>query len=359
MKVTALGADTKSAWAYARTLNAEASRLGGGLGSPGTVHWMFQQFFATDKFKNLAATTQRDYRWILRMLDSIKLGPMVVSAFSPRAIQPRHADRVYAMLRESKGIATAHYTCRVARRIWKWGARQGFSDRNENPWTDMELRTPVARDAVWSVAQVNAVIEVSQAKKRPSIGLAVTIAYWTGLRQGDVLSLTWHELEQRLKTTRKTTAIVPLVPDAYPELAAALEVERERQAALTVPDDKFGPPDNVVLICEATGNRWNRWTFVHQFREMADAAGIPKRLQFRDLRATAQTELANAGTPLLEMRTHSGHTTAAMAARYARPTEEQFSRAASRRLAAQKQTDGKPDGKRKRVDLSEMEGIEE
>ncbi|WP_419758674.1 tyrosine-type recombinase/integrase [Acidisoma sp.] len=81
-----------------------------------------------------------------------------------------------------------------------------------------------------------------------------------------------------------------------------------------------------------------RWTFGHNFRQVADAAGISKTLQFRDLRATAQTELANTGSSILEMRTHSGHATVVMAARYARPTVEQFKQGALRELQERKRS---------------------
>ena len=61
--------------------------------------------------------------------------------------------------------------------------------------------------------------------------------------------------------------------------------------------------------------------------------GSPDNLQFRDLHATAMTELADAGAGV---STHITHKTVQMARRYARPTAAQFDRAASKRLAARK-----------------------
>ena len=330
LKTTALGGNVREAWAYARILNQDAEKMGAGLGAPGTVHWVFQQFFLSENFAKLAEPTKRDYRWVLRMLDGTKLGPMALSAFPIRTIKPRHADRVYGLLRAGGKIAAAHYACRVSRRVWKWAGRQGFVDRTENPWTEMELRGLKARDQVWTTEQVDAVIAMSVEMKRPSIGLAVLIAYWFGHRQGDILSLRWDELDAKIKETSKTGRKVPVVAEAYPELAKALEDERVRQKSADILLDR-------VLICEATGLPWNRWTFGHNFRQVADKAGIPKTLQFRDLRATAQTELANTGSSILEMRTHSGHATVAMAARYARPTVEQFKQGAAKRIAGRKE----------------------
>jgi hypothetical protein len=137
--------------------------------------------------------------------------------------------------------------------------------------------------------------------------------------------------------TAKTGRRVPVVADAYPELATALEVERERQRELL----REGNIEvlETVVICEPTLQPWNRWTFGRTFREIARAAGIPDGLQFRDLRATAQTELADAGASILEMGTHSAHTTVQMARRYARPTAAQFRSAAQKRLAGKAEVD--------------------
>jgi len=57
-------------------------------------------------------------------------------------------------------------------------------------------------------------------------------------------------------------------------------------------------------------------------------------LQFRDLRATALTELSDAGADVIDLSTHSAHETTQMARRYVRRTATQFSRAAAKRLAA-------------------------
>jgi len=129
------------------------------------------------------------------------------------------------------------------------------------------------------------------------------------LRQADVLALTWSDLKRGWVETSKTGAKVPTLAGDFPELAAALEV---------------APKDAVqVVVCETTKQAWGADYFRHVFREVADAAGIPKGLQFRDLRATAATEAADGGADVLQLRTVHGWTTTQMAARYARPSAAQ------------------------------------
>jgi integrase len=133
------------------------------------------------------------------------------------------------------------------------------------------------------------------------------------------------------RKTAKTGEVVPLDPAAYPELEEALATERAGQA-----DASGTPRFSHVVICETTRLPWNRFTFGHEFRRVATAAGIPEDLQFRDLRATALTELKDADVDVLDMATHSGHRTLTMAHRYNRPSTEQFRRAAGKRVARRK-----------------------
>ena len=76
--------------------------------------------------------------------------------------------------------------------------------------------------------------------------------------------------------------------------------------------------------------------FRHRFREVADKAGLPAKLQFRDLRATSLTEMADAEVSILDMSTYSTHATTKMARRHSRRTAEQFQRAAAKRIAGRK-----------------------
>ena len=344
LEVRALGADVANAWAYARKLNKELAGLDPDAAAPGTVTWLFEQFFrlpadagaaeppkpagligrAETRFAKLKPSTQRDYRWLARVLGDVELGPRKLGRYEVRAIRPRHADRIYDLLLGQNGHATAHYACRVARRVWKWAIRQELAD--VNPWKEMELLSIQQRHQRWTPDQVATVVATAVEQKVASIGLAVLLAYWLGHRQGDVLTLTWTALKAEDRATGKTGARIPVVLAAYPELVSAVAAEQLRQDA--------GIASTHVVISEATGLVWNRYTFGHEFRRIANLAGLPADLQFRDLRATAATELADGGASVIEMSTHSGHKTVQMARRYARPTSEQFRAAAGKRLAA-------------------------
>jgi hypothetical protein len=341
LAVKALGADQPAAWAYAHRLNKDLAGLDPDAPEPGAVAWLFNEFFGGDRFAGLAASTQGDYRWLAKRLSKIIIGNQTLGRIQARAIRPRHADRIYSILLGESGHSTAHYACRFARRVWKWAARREHVDPHAaNPWAGMELAGIAEREQSWTAGQVSAVKTKACELGRPSIALAVSLAYWLGHRQGDVLTLTWAALGAGERRTAKTGARAVLVPSAYPELAAELLAEKARQLASETASTH-------AVVCEMTKRPWNPDTFRHEFRRIANAAGIPADLQFRDLRATAATELANAGADVIDMSTHTTHRTVQMARRYARRTPEQFQRAAGKRLAARNKTepdDGTGDG---------------
>jgi len=317
LKTVALGADQANAWGYARTLNRDNLSIGVNQAPVGTVRWMIDTFLDSERCATLAAATQRDYRWLgVKVLSNIPVGAHTLGNLPAVSIKPRHADFIYTIIREERGDATAHYACRFARRLWHWAARREIVPP-VNPWTGMELRSPKPRTALWTRDQVEAVVAEAEIAGRPSLGLATLLAYWLGHRQGDVLDLTWTALDAGIVETRKTGRLLPIDVSAYPKLAAALSgVERN---------------STHVVTHERTGKPYKKYTFGHRWREIANKAHIPTSLQFRDLRATAITELADGGADIIELSTHSGHDTVAMARRYARRTPEQFRRAADKR----------------------------
>lgn len=329
LTVHGLGSDQSAAWTHARKLNKELAGLDPDRAPPGTVAWLFEQFMDGERFGKLAASTQKDYRWLAKRLGTVEIAATTLGRLGARAVRPRHADKIYQVLRAASGHSTAHYACRFARRVWKWAARREFVDATPNPWSGMELAGLPQRHLYWSASQVASVIAASVDLGRPSIGLAVLLAYSLGHRQNDVLALTWTALDAGERQTSKTGACVPLVVSAYPELAVAIAAERARQ-------DAAGLASTHAVVCEMTGRPWQTDTFRHEFRRVATVAGLPAELQFRDLRATAATELADSGADVIQLSTHTGHRTTQMARRYARPTAAQFEHAAAQRIAARK-----------------------
>lgn len=336
IKTHALGADTATAWRLGDTLNKHHLPPDASAWPHGSVGWLLEKFlaqFAANDRKS--PKTKQDYAWLAKVLRDMPLPNSPAMTFGKLMVlglKPRHADAAYATLAKARGATSAHYACRFARRVWHWAARQEWA--TENPWVKMELPGVPKRKARFTPAQVAAVIDKAVEQGRPSIALATMLSYWLSWRESDVLAVTWQDLDAGRRVTQKTGAELPIPWRSYPDLRAAIEA-LPRPPLVVDAADGVAPPQQLVLREGKRGHRpYHQHTFCHEWRAVAEAAGIPATLEFRDLRATAMTELGDAEVTLAGMRTHGGHLTMEMAARYVRPTLAQAESAAAARMAA-------------------------
>jgi hypothetical protein len=76
-----------------------------------------------------------------------------------------------------------------------------------------------------------------------------------------------------------------------------------------------------IVVNETTKRPWGESAFQHVFADIRDAAGLPKDLQFRDLRRTGATNLGRAGCTDDEIRAITGHLTRELVGIYVQPDE--------------------------------------
>ncbi|MDE2103248.1 MAG: tyrosine-type recombinase/integrase [Patescibacteria group bacterium] len=121
---------------------------------------------------------------------------------------------------------------------------------------------------------------------------AMDLAYATGLRLGDVLKLTLHDVKADglHVLTGKTKA--RLIYELTPELEALIA------AAKTWPPVKDGQVRSLSLICNRSGQPYTLSGFESVWQKLMNQAVqdqvIPSRFTFHDLRAKAASEAANA-----------------------------------------------------------------
>jgi len=312
----ALGSDLPKAVERARQLNAdvekERKREPGAPGlAPGTMAHLIALYRKDPRFTRLAASTQRSYEDVLREIERVA-GRVAVKAITRKDL----AD-TYRKL-QSRGLATAASHMRIWRVILGFAWDEGL--RGDNPAKGLHLITPDSRSRVWTPAEVAHFCAAAKAADRPSLSLAVRLALAIGQRQGDVLALLWGQFDGRAVTLRQsktgTRIMVPLPKELAAELSAAK-----------------GEPADSILRSETTGKAWGRFHFRHEFARIRDGAGLPKDLQFRDLRRTAATELGAAGATDDEIRAVTGHLSRSVVAVYVRPDDRMAANAIRKREA--------------------------
>jgi integrase len=164
------------------------------------------------------------------------------------------------------------------------------------------------------------------------MGPLVTVAATTGLRQGELLGLTWADMDlaARTLTVRRSRARAWVMRDGQrvagwalqepktprsrrtvnlPAAAVAALTQRkadqalERQAAGTAWQDTVG-----LTFTDAVGRPMAGGSVSHEFRRMVQAAGLA-HIPFHGLRHSVATAMLAAGVPLRTVADVLGHST--------------------------------------------------
>jgi integrase len=187
--------------------------------------------------------------------------------------------------------ATANMHKAGLSRLLSFGVDRGLLERNLALGV-VRIPTDSRAAIVWTPAQVRLAI----ASMPSEIAAAVSLAYATAQRQGDLIGLTWNDVSEEGITFRpakqqkrsKQRLFVPM----YDELEAALALSPRR---------------SVNVLTTKNARPWNVHTFRHEFKVACRSVGLPDELRFHDLRGSALKAFADAGCSELELRAISGH----------------------------------------------------
>lgn len=183
----------------------------------------------------------------------------------------------------------------------------------------MEERKDVGKalSADEEAALMKAIAEDQSPNRSRTLGTFVRVALMTGMRSGEITSLKWDQIdfEKRLitvgraKTSSGTGRQIPMNRPLFDVVAQHAEWWTERFGG-TTPDLYLFPfgkptPNDPTRPTTTIKTAWN---------SLRSKAGVTCRLH--DLRHTALTKLAEAGTPESTMLAIAGHMSRAMLERY-------------------------------------------
>ena len=240
-------------------------------------------------FRQLADRTRADYKKHLRAIAG-EFGDFPLAALPDRRSRGRFLEWRDQVARASP--RSADYRFAVFARALSWAHGRGLVLCNplERPG---RLYRADRNDSVWTAADEKAFLEHAP----EHLHLALHLALWTGQRQGDLLTITWHAYDgQYLKLKQRKTGRRIVIPVAAP-LRAILD------------ESKSHRPDAVTILATEGGRTWTSSGFRSSWRKACAKAKIAD-LTFHDLRGTAVTRLARAGCTVAEIATITGHSLA-------------------------------------------------
>lgn len=299
------------------------------------VRDLFQLYSAAPNRRPVGVRTLAVYGGQLRELDKW-LGKRHPEITSARDLSQTVADEYIADREKTKSPNTVNKDLNLFAAVWRTLARKYGLEYN--PWSEEHIArkrlSPTSRRAL-TPAEVKALLDNSTGE----IHLMVLLGISTGLRMGDILNLTWGQidLKQRLLTihrTRKTGAPIclPLVPDLYKALAAQ---PRSKSVKWVLPEqharvDRAG--GNPAAVCQTI-----QWLFKRCGIETQQKAASGRQAPlatFHSLRHTFVTRLITRGINPAIVREAVGHSTMLMTEHYTHIDAETLQQA----LAPEKKT---------------------
>jgi integrase len=250
----------------------------------GVLLSVMQGYQASEDFRQLADRTRRSYVALIKRIE------MNFADFPLTALTDRRTRGIFMEWRDKlagdSGRRQADYAWTVLARVLSWALNRGLVTTNPCEKGGRLYRGSRA-ESVWTEDD-----EATFLTSAPThLHLPLTLALWTGQRQGDLLRLLWSAYDGkyiRLKQSKTGARVV--IPVGAP-LKVALNAT---------------PRHSTFMLTTADGKPWTSDGFRSSWRKACAKAGIVG-ITFNDLRGTAVTRLALAGCTEPEIATITGH----------------------------------------------------
>lgn len=197
-------------------------------------------------------------------------------------------------LGEKMAPATVNRYFAVLRSALRLAHNRGY--RHRNPMSGVKLhRENNQRDRICSPEEYQQLIDAAE----PELSLAIMFGYWTGMRLGEIVNLSFNQIDLRQRILR--------LKRSETKEADAKQVPIARELAETLHELPRNIDGHVFTLSNVA--------LSGQFGRLCKKLRI-KGLRFHDLRHTAVTRLRRAGVDIITIKAITGHKTLKTLERY-------------------------------------------
>lgn len=209
--------------------------------------------------------------------------------------------------------ATINIELRSIKAAFSWAFKNEFIPRNPYKGQSMLFKVQSTRRN-FSKPEIERLFTSSIGTM---IGLVVQLAYYTGMRIGELSELTWAMVDMEKKfihlpariTKSNKVRMIPLGDKAFRLInILLLQLHQKRKQS---PKQYIDSPlvECFVLQKEVGHGQYCRRSIQDQFREAMKSAGLPKELKFHCLRHSFATHSLEAGASIHAVSKIMGHST--------------------------------------------------
>jgi len=259
-----------------------------------TVQQLIDKYYTSNDFKMLRDRTKKDYQYFLGvMCDSF--GDVNFDKLTSK--QAKHAYEEWV----ERGISFANHICTVSSIVYRYAIDMEYA--TVNPFASVRRKTPAQRKVVWTEDDVRQFLDTAYSEFQwRSLGLIVHMAYEWCQRLGDMRLLTWDnfDLDERKlyleQSKRRAEVTLPIEDDLLEML-----VQQEQD---------FGFQPYVVPRTTPVQGQYHPYSMERLSkagRAVMREAGLSEELRLMDLRRTGTTQMVEAGVPMGQIMSVTGH----------------------------------------------------
>jgi integrase len=258
------------------------------------------EYYQSLAFRSLAQVTQKDYRYCLNTMLGTQLPRVKFASANISTITPPYAQAAYNQWAE-RGVPFANHTQAVSSKLWNFAIQLGHTELN--PFSKVSKRPHRPRKMVWSRGDINLFLTTAYSQFRwRSVGLIVQMAYEWCQRLGDMANLTWdkYDFDKRVLYLEQSKRRAKVELPTTDELHEMLIQQR----------DDVGFQPYIAPVCHENrvlSTPYGKHALSMAARGVMRAAGLSEELQIMDMRRTGTVEMVDAGVPLPQIMSITGH----------------------------------------------------
>tara|TARA_R100001086_G_scaffold249073_1_gene187637 strand:+ start:791 stop:1666 length:876 start_codon:yes stop_codon:yes gene_type:complete len=256
---------------------------------------LIKKYYSSNDFNMLRDKSKQDYKYFLNIL-SKEFGSQTCEQITSK--QAKHSYEEWV----KRGITFANYLCTCSSRVFRYGIDMEYV--TNNPFGNIKRKTPIQRKVVWTRENIKQFLDACYSDfDYRNIGLIVQMAYEWCQRIGDMRLLKWDSFnfdsqKLHLEQSKKRAEVFLPISDNLFEM---LQQQKE----------EFGFQEYVAPRVKPIGGVYEPYglTYLSKMgRKAINMANLPSELRLMDIRRTGTTEMVEAGVPMGQIMSVTGHT---------------------------------------------------
>ena len=259
-----------------------------------TINELVAVYYSSNNFSMLRERSQKDYRYFLSVLVE-EFGECDYQSVTSK--QAKHSYEAWV----KRGISFANHVCTVASLVYRYAIDMEYTV--VNPFASVRRKTPTQRKVVWAEADITNFLDTAYSQfEWRSIGLIVHMAYEWCQRLGDMRMLRWSNID--LENSKL------FLEQSKRRAQVTLPIGEDLHEMLTQQEQDFGFQDYVaprVLAVQGAYHPYSVERLSKVGRLVMREAGLDDTLRLMDLRRTGTTQMVEAGVPMGQIMSVTGH----------------------------------------------------